>query len=100
MPLQNRVTPWSQLVAVPVRYERPAAMFGNRGCLHDDGRNILRESRGKMWLSCALDVERSRAVQRDDNRAFNGRKRVLMTPRRYTELFFLDEPTALAAGHR
>ena len=45
-----------------------------------------------MWLCCRLDVDdRSRKVQRDDNRAFNGRKRTLMAPRRYTELFFLDE---------
>ena len=36
MPLQNRVTPWSELVAHPVRYAAPAAMFGNRGCLHDE----------------------------------------------------------------
>ena len=53
-----------------------------------------------MWLACKLHVDRTRKVQRDDNRAFNGRKRVLMTPRRYTELFFLDEATAMSAGHR
>jgi hypothetical protein len=64
-------------------------------------RHVVRSFRGKMWLCCRLDVDdRSRKVQRDDNRAFNGRKRTLMAPRRYTELFFLDEATALAAGHR
>lgn len=100
MPLQNRVTPWSELVAAAVRYALPAAMFGNRGCLHDVSRNIVRQCAGRMWISCILNVDRTRKIQRNDNRAFNGRKRVLMTPRRYTELFFLDEPTALAAGHR
>jgi len=59
-------------------------MFGNRGCLHDDRRTVVRRFKGRMWLSCRLHVSRVRAQQRDDNRAFNGRKRVLMTPRRYT----------------
>ena len=100
MPLQNRVTPWSTIVAHPARYPDPTAVFGNRGCLHGVQRNLLKPHHGKMWLACKLHVTRTRKVQRDDNRAFNGRKRILMTPRRYTELFFLDEPTAMAAGHR
>ena len=100
MPLQNRVTPWSAIVAHAARYPEPTATFGNRGVLHGDHRNIVRPFNGKMWLSCKLRVDRSRKRQLDDNRAFNGRKRVLMTPRRYTELFFLDEVTAMAAGHR
>ena len=100
MPLQNRVNPWSEIAATPERYSEPFVVFGNRGCLHGEYRNILRAYNGKMWLACKLHVERTRKRQRDDNRAFNGRKRQLMTPRRYTELFFLDEPTALAAGHR
>ena len=99
-PLQNRVTPWSAIVAHPARYAEPTVMFGNRGVLHGQQRNILRPFNGKMWLACTLHVDRTRKRQRDDNRAFNGRKRILMTPNRYTELFFIDEPTAMAAGHR
>ena len=75
-------------------------MFGNRGCLHDSAYNVRREFATTAWLSCRLRVNRTRAVQRDDNRAFNGRKRVLQSPGHYTELFFADEYTALAAGHR
>ena len=100
MPLCNRVTPFGDIVSHPARYPPATAMFGNRGVLHDDNRRIVKPHAGRMWLSCRLHVSRTRKTQRDDNRAFNGRKRVLMTPRRYTELFFLDEPTALAAGHR
>ena len=100
MPLQNRVTPWSEIVSTRARYADPTVMFGNRGVLHDDRRNVIRPYASKMWLCCKLNVSRTRKVQRDDNRAFNGRKRILMMPRRYTELFFLDEPTAIAAGHR
>ena len=82
MPLQNRVTPFSEIVAVPER----GALMGNRGVLHDDGRHIVRFSQGRRWIACLT--------------AFKGRRRAPMTPGRYTELFFLDEPTALAAGHR
>ena len=60
--------------------------MGNRGCLHDAHRHIVRQHQRKAWITCLL--------------AFKGRKRTLMTPGQYTELFFLDEPTALAAGHR
>ena len=100
MPLQNRVNPWGLIVAHPARYAPSTAIFGNRGVLHDDQRKLVRQCHGRMWLACRLHVNRIRKTQRDDNRAFNGRKRSLMTPRRYTELFFLDEPTAMAAGHR
>ena len=82
MPLQNRVTPFSTLIATPER----GALMGNRGCLHNDRREIVRDFAGKRWIACRLD--------------FRGRRRVVMTPGRYTELFFLDEVTALAAGHR
>jgi hypothetical protein len=82
VPLQNRVTPFSEIVAVPER----GALMGNRGVLHDDGRRIVRFSQGRRWIACLTD--------------FGGRRRAPMTPGRYTELFFLDEPTALAAGHR
>jgi hypothetical protein len=62
-------------------------MYGNRGVLHDDQRRIVRYSRGRRWIVCVL--------------RFRGRHRAsMMQPNRYTELFFLDEATALAAGHR
>ena len=83
MPLQNRVGPWGTLEAVSARYPEPSAMMGNRGCLHDDDRTIVRPSATKAWLSCRLRIERTRKRQRDDNRAFNGRSRVPMTPHRY-----------------
>src|SRR5271166_162902 len=60
--------------------------MGNRGVLHDDEGHIKRSWQVKRWLVCVLE--------------FRGRKRAVMTPNRYTELFFLDEATALAAGHR
>jgi hypothetical protein len=82
MPRQNRVTPFRSIVAVPAR----GTLTGNRGCLHDDQQNIRRQFQGERWIICLLD--------------FKGRKRNLMTPGHYTELFFLDEATALAAGHR
>ena len=82
MPHQNRVTPASQLIATPER----GTLTGNRGCLHNERGEIRRAFVGKRWITCLLD--------------FRGRKRALMTPGRYTELFFLDEVTALAAGHR
>ena len=82
MPKQNRVTPFSTLIAASAR----GTLTGNRGCLHDDHEQIRRQFRGQRWIICLLD--------------FKGRKRRIMTPGRYTELFFLDEATALAAGHR
>ncbi len=82
MPRQNRVTPFSTLVAVPER----GTLMGNRGCLHDDRGQIRRAFQGRRWIICWL--------------SFKGRRRVVMTPGQYTELFFLDEATALAAGHR
>jgi hypothetical protein len=83
MPLQNRVTPLGQLVADP----RRGLVYGNRGCLHDAERRIRRHYQVKRWIACRLE--------------FRGRRRSpLMRPGRFTELFFLDEATALAAGHR
>ncbi len=82
MPLPNRVGPDGDIVATP---ERGTAM-GNRGRLHDRDRRIRRPWALKAWLACRLD--------------FNGRQRRVMAPDSYTELFFLDEATALAAGHR
>ncbi len=83
MPLQNRVTPFGAIVADPAR----GAWMGNRGRLHDDRRTLSRRRwTTRAWLICLL--------------SFKGRRRTPMTPGRYTELFFLDEATALAAGHR
>jgi hypothetical protein len=82
VPRQNRVTPFGEVVAVPER----GSFMGERGVLHDDEGRIRRAWQLKRWIVCVLE--------------FRGRKRRVMTPGRYTELFFLDEATALAAGHR
>jgi len=83
MPLQNRVTPWGDIVAVPER----GSFMGNRGVLHDEDKRLGRRRWAlKAWLICRLE--------------FRGRHRAVMTPRRYTELFFFDEAVAIAAGHR
>jgi hypothetical protein len=83
MPLQNRVTPSGKIVADPSR----GLMMGNRGCLHGQGRTLgVSRWRSKLWICCLLDFK---GVQRDP-----------MPPGRWTALFFLDEATALAAGHR
>jgi hypothetical protein len=83
MPMQNRVTPLGDLIADPAR----GLVYGNRGCLHDDGGRIRRRYNGKRWIACQLK--------------FRGwHRQPLMQPGRFTELFFLDEATALAAGHR
>ena len=60
--------------------------MGNRGILHDDSKRLVRYAQLRRWIACVLE--------------FRGRKRVVMSPHRYTELFFLDEATSLAAGHR
>jgi hypothetical protein len=82
MARQNRVTPFSDILATPER----GTFMGNRGVLHDAAGQLRRRWQGQRWLVCVLD--------------FRGRKRQVMAPDRYTELFFLDEATALAAGHR
>ena len=83
MPLQNRVTPLGDLIATPAR----GLVYGNRGCLHDDERRIRRRFQVRRWIACRLE--------------YKGRRRsALMQPGKYTELFFLDEATAFAAGHR
>jgi len=82
MPLQNRVTPFGDLIATGHR----GTLMGNRGCLHDAQKQIRRPYAVKRWIICVLE--------------FRGRHRQVMSPGRYTELFFLDEATALAAGHR
>ena len=84
MPFQTRVTPLGELVAAPER----GLVYGNRGHLHDDQGRIRRQWQLRRWISCHLE--------------FRGRYRVggPMAPGRYTGLFFLDEATAFAAGHR
>jgi hypothetical protein len=82
MAKQNRVTPFGEIIATPER----GTFMGNRGVLHNAERHIKRAWLVKRWLVCVLE--------------FRGRKRMVLTPNRYTELFFLDEATALAAGHR
>ncbi|MCE9560782.1 MAG: hypothetical protein K8U57_01880 [Planctomycetes bacterium] len=82
MPRQNRVTPLGEIVAVPER----GTFMGNRGVLHDSTKTIRRSWQLKRWILCVTE--------------FKHRKRTIMTPGRYTELFFLDEATGLAAGHR
>jgi hypothetical protein len=81
MPLQNRVTPFGEIVALEGR----GLVMGNRGVLHDDRSRIVRRSNVKRWIACRIE--------------FRGRRRSIMQPKRYTELFFLDEATAFSAGH-
>jgi hypothetical protein len=82
MPLQNRVTPFGEIVAVPER----GTLMGNRGILHDDDGCLVRSWQVRRWIACRT--------------AFRGRHRQLLQPHSWTELFFLDEATAFAAGHR
>ena len=81
-PLRNRVTPSGELIATASR----GTMYGNRGVLHNDSLALVRRYQVRRWLVCVLE--------------FRGRRRPLLRPGRYTELFFLDEAVALAAGHR
>jgi hypothetical protein len=84
MPLQNRVTPTGDIIATPHR-----GMFtGNRGIIHDPATKTLLKKRwaGPAWLTCVCE--------------FRGWRRKVMGGRSWTELFFLDEATAFAAGHR
>ena len=80
LPLQNRVDPFGEIHAVPTR----GTLMGNRGgCLHDNRRQLGRRRWiSRHWIACVL--------------VFKGRQRTIMTPGRYTELFFLDEATAWA----
>jgi hypothetical protein len=83
MPLQNRVLPTGEIVAHPAR----GMLMGNRGCIHRPDRTLgVTRWRTKMWISCVLE--------------WRGWHRDVMPPGRWTALFFLDEVTALAAGHR
>jgi hypothetical protein len=84
MPLQNRVTPSGEIVSTPQR----GLFTGNRGIIHDPATRTLLKRRwsSKAWLTCVCE--------------FRGRRRDVMGTRSWTELFFLDEATAFAAGHR
>jgi len=81
-PLQNRVTPFGEIEALTGR----GTMLGNRGTLCDDAQHIVRKWQVRRWIACRLHVP--------------GRRRKLMQPHTWTELFFLDEAAAFAAGHR
>src|SRR5579883_477330 len=83
MPLQNRVDPYGAIFRTPAR----GTMMGNRGgAIHNSDREIVRRYVSRRWIACVLE--------------FRGRHRTVMSPGHYTELFFLDEAVALAAGHR
>ena len=84
MPLQNRLTPLGDIVATPER----GSFTGNRGIIHDAATHTLLKRRwaSRAWLICVLH--------------FRDVRRTVMGPGSWTELFFLDEATALAAGHR
>jgi hypothetical protein len=82
VPHRNRVTPTGEIVAAPHR----GTLMGNRGVLHGDEGTIRRDFQVERWIACRLE--------------FKGRHREILQPRRWTELFFLDEATAIAAGHR
>ena len=83
MTLQNRVMPTGEIVAEPSR----GLLMGNRGCLHGPDRRLgTTRWRSKLWICCTLD--------------WKGHRRDPMPPGRWTALFFLDEATSLAAGHR
>jgi len=83
MPLRNRVDPEGSIFANAAR----GTFMGNRGgVLHNQNREIVRQYTSRRWITCLLE--------------FRGRRRLVMSPGGYTELFFLDEAVSLAAGHR
>lgn len=80
--LQNRVDPTGDIISTSAR----GTWMGNRGQLHNEHQQVVRPFKLKAWLTCVLQ--------------FKDRHRRVMAPNRYTELFFMDEATAFAAGHR
>lgn len=82
MTLQNRVDPFGRIIAVPVKGD----LMGNRGILHDENKRILRTHAHQNWVNCSL--------------SWKGISQTPMKVGRYTQLFFRDEATACAAGHR
>jgi len=85
-PLQNRVDPWGRLHAYP---GKAATRMGNRGVLHNDSQEVIRVSRTKAWLCCRTQLAGIKRSVFQVKPTFS-----------YSELFFLDEATALSAGHR
>ena len=81
MPERNRVTPYGEIVATPLR----GNWLGNRGCIHR-GHDVIRPWASKHWITCVL--------------AYKGWVAPKWVPGRWTALFFYDEALALAAGHR
>ena len=82
MPLQNRVDPFGALQSVSAR----GSLMGNRGVLHNQEKNIIRHWSTKAWVTCVLH--------------YPGYERPVFESGAYSQLFFLDEATAFAAGHR
>lgn len=82
MSLQNRINPEGEICRSSAR----GTLMGNRGCLHNEAREIVARSKRDAWVTCLTE--------------FKGIKRRVMGAGNYTELFFLDEATALSAGHR
>ncbi len=82
MTFQNRVDPYGALHAVSER----GRWTGNRGVLHDASKRVVAPWRLRRWITCELE--------------WKGRRREVFAPGRWSELFFLDEATALSAGHR
>jgi hypothetical protein len=80
--LPNRVDPFGNIILTRAR----GTFMGNRGVIHNKDNQITHAFKHKAWIICVLE--------------FKGRKRTVMAPDRWTELFFLDEATAFAAGHR
>ena len=83
MPRQNRVTPFGEIIPTPAR----GMLMGNRGILHDESGSLTKKRwTHQAWVTCRLE--------------FKGRTSPINAPHSYTQLFFVDEATALAAGHR
>ncbi len=80
--LQNRVDPFGNIIKTSAR----GLWMGNRGVIHNEQQEIVKPFKNKAWITCVLE--------------FKGRQRTVMTPDRWTELFFMDEATAFSAGHR
>jgi hypothetical protein len=83
MPLRNRVTPLGDVIATPER----GLVYGNRGCLHNNAGVVVRRAATRRWIACRLSYR-------------GWYQGATPRPGRFTGLFFLDDATALAAGHR
>jgi hypothetical protein len=78
---RNRVTPFGSIEDLPGR----GLLLGNRGVLHEQ-REVVRPYAHRAWIACVTEFKERRLPQ--------------WAPSHFTVLFFLDEATALAAGHR